>query len=159
MPATAGGSPFPERDVAVALALGTVVVTLVLPALTLPLLIRGLGVKGDDDDDRALEVRARLVHAALGAIEEIATDEDVSDEALDRARERHRWRLARLQRERGDDSQPEDGEVAREYRDVAHRLVRAERTALGELRARHDVTGETLRAIERDLDLEEARLH
>ena len=58
----AGGDPFPSRDLVIFLAFATIVATLVLQGITLPLLVRLLGVEDDGRDDEE-EVTARLTAA------------------------------------------------------------------------------------------------
>ncbi|WP_068271306.1 Na+/H+ antiporter [Aldersonia kunmingensis] len=81
-----GGGPFPQRDIIIFIAFTVVMTTLVLQGLTLPWLIRVLGVSADTAAERDLE--HELAHAAATAarkrVEEIAATEELSDEVLDR---------------------------------------------------------------------------
>lgn len=83
-PLMAGGAPFPGRDLAVALAGGVVILSLVLAGLFLPPLLRGLKMpeKGTQERD---ERRARKV-AALEAIDAIERLQAERFEAADHAR-------------------------------------------------------------------------
>ena len=68
---TATGAPFPGRDLIIFLAGTTIVLTLVINGLTLPLLIRILGVHGDGNAQREERAaRIALAQAASNALRE-----------------------------------------------------------------------------------------
>jgi hypothetical protein len=139
------------------LALSVIVVTLVGQGLTLPLVIRWLGV-GADDDGAAGDGRralARLSEVALDHLDAIDPETDgVPAELVERLRERYRSRLAHLDTER-DDGQA-DGSQA--YAELVADLLAAQREELRRLGAQGGVTPEVARRLDHDLDVEEARL-
>jgi monovalent cation/hydrogen antiporter len=152
-----GGGPFPDRNLVVFLAFSVIVVTLVGQGLTLPLVIRRLGVGGDDDgpagDGR--RVLARLSEVALDHLDGVNPEADgVPNELVERLRQRYRSRLAHLDRQ-VDDGQ-HDG--TRAYRELVSDLLGAQREELRRLRQQGAVTPEVARRLDHDLDLEEARL-
>ena len=71
-PAMPDGSPFPARDLAILLASGVILASLVIAAVGLPLLLRGLQLPADDgaagERDRA---RIRAAKAAIAEIERV----------------------------------------------------------------------------------------
>src|SRR5207245_11060010 len=71
--ATDVGRPFPQRDLVIYLAFCVILATLVFQGLTLPLLIRVLGLK-DDGLAAKEETKARIhaAEAALARLEELA---------------------------------------------------------------------------------------
>jgi NhaP-type Na+/H+ or K+/H+ antiporter len=152
----AGGAPFPERNLVVFLAFSVIVVTLVGQGLTLPLLIRRLGVAAAEDEAAdATRARARLTEVALGHLDALDPDADrVPPELLDRLRDRYRARLAHLGQHR--DAGPQDGAGA--HAEVVRDLLQAQRAELRRLREQGDVTAEVARRLDHDLDVEEARL-
>ncbi|MFB7242858.1 Na+/H+ antiporter [Streptomyces populi] len=85
------GSPFPDRDEIVFIAFGVIMATLVLQGLTLPWLVRKLGVRADEDVEKAFEkelaVRAaKAARRRLREIEEVEElPEEVSEQLLRRA--------------------------------------------------------------------------
>jgi CPA1 family monovalent cation:H+ antiporter len=85
------GSPFPDRDEIVFIAFGVIMATLVLQGLTLPWLVRRLGVRADIDSEKAFEkeLAVRAAKAAkrrLREIEEVEElPEEVSEQLLRRA--------------------------------------------------------------------------
>jgi CPA1 family monovalent cation:H+ antiporter len=152
-----GGGPFPDRNLVVFLAFSVIVVTLVGEGLTLPLLIRRLGVGADDDGPASdgRRVLARLSEVALDHLDAIDPEVDgVPAELVERLRERYRARLARLGRQ-VEDGQPE---AHRAYAELVSDLLAAQREELRRLRERGAVTPELARRIDQDLDAEETRL-
>jgi monovalent cation/hydrogen antiporter len=155
-----GGGPFPDRSLVVFLAFSVIVVTLVGQGLTLPLVIRRLGV-GADDDGAAGDGRralARLSEVALDHLDTLDPQVDgVPDELVERLRERYRARLAHLDQQRRQDSEGRpDG--SRAYAELVHDLLGAQREELRRLREQGAVTPEVARRLDHDLDLEESRL-
>jgi monovalent cation/hydrogen antiporter len=80
------GAPFPDRDIIVFIAFTVIMSTLVLQGMTLPWLIRILGVSADTAAERELE--RQLAHAASTAarerLEQLADRENVPEEVIDR---------------------------------------------------------------------------
>ncbi|HJW35653.1 MAG TPA: cation:proton antiporter, partial [Actinomycetes bacterium] len=153
----AGGGPFPDRNLVVFLAFSVIVVSLVGEGLTLPLLIRRLGLTADDDgpagDGR--KALARLSEVALDHLDAIDPETDgVPAELVERLRERYRARLAHL------DQQAEDGhqDGSRAYAGLVHDVLGAQREELRRLREQGTVTAEVARRLDHDLDVEEDRL-
>jgi CPA1 family monovalent cation:H+ antiporter len=153
----AGGGPFPERDLVVFLSFSVIVVSLVGQGLTLPWLVRRLGVVEPDDGQAAAGARAlaRLSEVALARLDAFDPDGGgPAPELLDRLRERYRARLAHLDRQR-DPGDPHDGGG---YAQVVAELLQAQREELRRLRERGEVSPEVARRLHHDLDLEESRL-
>jgi NhaP-type Na+/H+ or K+/H+ antiporter len=77
----ANGSPFAQRHMIVFLAFSVILVTLVLQGLTLPPLIRALGVAGTSNSHpEEREARREILQAALDHLEEFRSRAD-SDSA------------------------------------------------------------------------------
>ncbi|MFJ8930254.1 MULTISPECIES: Na+/H+ antiporter [unclassified Streptomyces] len=76
------GSPFPERDELVFLAFGVIMATLVLQGLSLPWLVRKLGVRSDDTAEREFErqLALRAAKAAKRRLKEIEEVEELPEE-------------------------------------------------------------------------------
>jgi len=175
----AGGRPFPDRDLIIYLTFCVILATLVLQGLSLPLLMRRLGV-GDDPSIREAEELAARSHAidtALAQLDAIAAEERVWDEAIRYLRARYGKRrhtldarFGRLDHEhRAGDGlrhQHETGaDHALDHRDRLAALVRlqrellaVERAAVVRLRNVGQIGDEVLQRIQRDLDLEELSL-
>jgi hypothetical protein len=159
IPAAVSGTAFPERSTVVAVAIAAIVVLLVVPALTLPLVLRAVGLQGAGDaEQQERGARAEMAEAALVRADELAADTRVPDDVLERARERYELRLRRYGDGNGDGASSDADERAAVYRDVLRETLSAQRARLSALRREGKVSGEVLRALERDLDLEEARI-
>jgi monovalent cation/hydrogen antiporter len=152
-----GGGPFPDRNLVVFLAFSVIVVTLVGQGLTLPVLVKRLGVAAGDegaagDGRRAL---ARLSEVALDHLDALDPEADgVPAELVDRLRDRYRSRLAHLERQGGDGQA--DG--TRAFAELVTDLLGVQREELRRLREQGAVTPEVFRRLAHDLDVEEARL-
>ena len=92
------GAPFPDRDLVLFLTLAVIGATLVVQGLTLPVLIKLLGVEEIETDERKAAVaRFRTTEAALGRIAELSfEDDEAGQNALDRAREMYTARARQL---------------------------------------------------------------
>ena len=156
---TVDGDPFPGRDLILFLTFAVILATLVLQGLSLPFLIRVLGLEDDGSVERE-EVRARIesADAALARLEELAEEEWVREDTAERIRGMYGYRRSRfLARKIGVD---EDGfeERSQSYQLLSRELLLAQRNALVRLRNEGTISDEALHRIERDLDLEETRL-
>jgi Na+/H+ antiporter len=158
IPLTADGAPFPDRDRLVFLVYAVIVVTLVLPGLTLPALVRKLGLGTEEAEAAtryAREADAELARAALARLEDLAGLE-VAPESLAEVRTYYDARLR--QAESIPEGEADTPVTLDSYRFMRAELLAAERAALADLRRRGRLPDPVVRAIERKLDLEEARL-
>ena len=154
------GAPFPGRDLIIFLTFCVILVTLVLQGLTLAPLIRALGLAGQpqsDSDER--EARRFILESALKHIEARPSDGDNHHlaSAYSDARARYQRRLAAL----GGQDYSELGFDPEDYAhviDVGLQLIRLERQTAVRLRNEGRISDELLRKLERELDLNEARL-
>jgi monovalent cation/hydrogen antiporter len=149
-----------ERPVILYLTFVVMLVTLLGQGLTLPALLRVLGIRGERawTPDEAI-ARLETAQAALDRLEELEHD-GADEEIVRRLRELYRARFRACQAVligEGDGRPPEDPLLHR-YGDVRRDLIAVERDALLRLRSGGQVRLETLRQVERDLDLDEARL-
>jgi len=103
-------------------------------------------------------VTDRLLDAALARLEELADEDWVRDDTLERVRGMFNFRRERF-RSRFD---PEtDGSLesrSLDYQRLLRELVIAERNAVFDLRRQQRIDDLVMRRVIRDLDLEEARL-
>jgi CPA1 family monovalent cation:H+ antiporter len=152
------GTRFPDRDLVVFLVYAVVLVTLVLPGLTLAPLIRALGL-GQGEERRRAEAaaRARVTHAALERLEEIARDEEPSERMVERLRDRYGSRLDRLER-RLEDADGDRGGDQQEVARLLKAMLEAERVAVLELQRERAFPADLLRELQREIDLDESRV-
>jgi monovalent cation/hydrogen antiporter len=158
---TDAGAPLPARDLVIFLAYCVVLFTVVVQGLTLPMLIRRLGVVDDSAEEEAEEHAARIAaaDAALAALDGLAAAEWAREDTLDRLRGLYSFRRRRFTTLRGD-VEDEDGIVDRSlaYQRVMHAVIEAQRAAIVRMRNEGLISAEIMRRVERDLDLEETRL-
>ncbi|MGW9205332.1 cation:proton antiporter, partial [[Kitasatospora] papulosa] len=83
---TDDGKPFPGRDEIIFVAFAVIMATLVFQGLTLPWLVRKLGVRADTDAEQALEreLAIRAAKAAKRRLKEIEGVEDFPEEVQER---------------------------------------------------------------------------
>jgi monovalent cation/hydrogen antiporter len=156
---TNGGRPFPDRDLIIYLAFSVILVTLVGQGLTLPGLIRVLGLEDDRREEKE-ETKARILaaEAALDRIDELVDEDWVREDTAERLRGLYNFRRDRFGA-RFDDS--DDGAIEERslnYQRLRRELLDAERRAVVELRRAGRINDEVMNRIQRDLDLEDARL-
>lgn len=158
---TDAGAPFPERELVIFLAYGVVLFTVVVQGLTLPALIRRLGVVDDGSEEEAEEHAARIAaaEAALAALDGLAAEDWTRDETVERLRGLYSYRRRRFAALRGE-VEDEEGIIDRSlaYQRLMHAVIEAQRGAIVRLRNERVISGDVMRRIERDLDLEESRL-
>jgi len=139
---------------------GVIAVTLLGQGLTLPLLLRALRMPGDNlwSPDEAL-ARLETAQAALDRLDELE-DQGAPEEQLERLRELYRARFAYCVAALDGNAGDRDGAATplRRYGDLRRDVIGAERRALLDLRSADRVPPDVLRRVERELDLEEARL-
>ncbi len=156
---TERGAPFPERALVLYLTFCVILFTLVVQGLSLPLLIRILGLK-DDDESKSEEVKARqvAVQTALSRIDELIDQELAPKEIAGHIREHYTTRAQHLQ-DFADGKINEEGKNQfQSYRTVEQEVVKAAHNSVVRLRDRGEINDEVLRRIERELDLEEEQL-
>ena len=155
----ASGDPFPERDLIVFLTFAVIFFTLVVQGLSLPALIRRLGVSdgGADTDE---EVRARLIatKAAIAQLDALAGEEWTREETVERMRALYEYRKRRFAARAGkiEDEGYEDRSLA--YQQMVQLVLGAQREALLRMRSEGKLSNEAMNRILRELDLEESRL-
>jgi CPA1 family monovalent cation:H+ antiporter len=158
LPLAAGGHGFPDRSNVIVISYIVIAATLVIFGLTLSPLIRRLGLAEEELLARQ-EARARiaLAHAALGHVEEMAEQEEIPEPIAEAARVTYEQRIHRLE-PRVDAADVDEAATARQIRELRHELIAVERSRLADLRRRGEISAESMRRIEHELDLEESRL-
>ena len=157
---TDAGTPFPNRELIVFLTFAVILATVVVQGLTLPHLISLLDLEDDSRLEAKEDTKARIhaADAALARLEELVDEEWVREDTAERLRGLYGYRRSRFQaRFDGDD----DGGIEQrstDYQRLLRELIQAERAAVRALRRDRRISDEVMRRVERDLDLEEARL-
>ena len=157
-------SDFPERDLILFLTFVVVIGTLLLQGLTLPALIRRLGVVGREEQQDLIK-EAGAQHAAANAAlqrldAELAEDGDVPEDVVARLREKAELRQLgaweRLGGQEAGDGYTEPPTVT--FRRLRRAMIEAEREVFIEMRDRGQIDEEVLSRVQRELDLEESIL-
>jgi CPA1 family monovalent cation:H+ antiporter len=151
---------FPQRNLILLLTFAVIFATLVLQGLTLPALIRTLGVT-DDGADAQEEILGRraAAAAALGRIDELSAEEWTHEDTMERMRKLYEYRTRRFAAQAGE-SDDGDGieHRSRKYQKAVRSVLDAQRAELVRLRNAGDISNEVMHRLERELDLEDERL-
>lgn len=157
---TLDGAPFPTRDLAILLAAGTIIVSLVLASIALPYLVRGVKLPAETLQRREEEeARLRAAQAAVGAIEHAIhaldkgrPDLDLHVQAGARVVSQYRERI---------DARPRSLEDTGHAREIERKLrivgLRAERDALYRMARSGELNDEAARMLVREIDFLESR--
>ncbi len=166
---------FPQRDLVVFLTFGVIVATLVGQGLTLPPLIRRLGLVTRDEQDSVLvaEARRRLTVLALSRLEDLNASERFPEDVTDRIRSGYELQLTRIDRrletmtsgradgdggdEAGGAMGGADGRFEAEV-ELRKLIITAEREELDGWLARKKITARVAEGVRAALDIDETTL-
>jgi CPA1 family monovalent cation:H+ antiporter len=158
--ALANGDAFPNRDLVQFVAFGVIFVTLVGLGVSLPAVVRRLGVADAGrselvaEHQREIAARREALDAALRSLDAMIEKRDLSDEVVSLLRARHEIRASQLP----ESLDPQTHDVSAAGTGLTRELIAAERKFIHVMLRDGKITDETRRRIERDLDLEEASL-
>ncbi len=159
--ATAGGGPFPGRDLIVFVTFVVILVTLLGQGLTLPALVRRLGVGGMigklEDDEIAL--RLRTARSALRDLDGAAARVAARPDAVERIRGLYADRIERLERRHAvlaasGSEQADDARTRGDARRLLEALTDVERAELQTLQNESVVDNRLVRRLQQGLDLQ-----
>lgn len=156
----ADGEPFPQRNLIIFLAFSVILVTLVVQGLTLPPMIRALGLSGEEGPaDEELRARRYVLEAALAYLASARHDAPTDSKSMyDGLEQQYRLRLDALAAN-NEGGEAGDGTSAdRSFHEISRNIFRAERRSLAKLRKEGEIRYDVLRKIQHELDLGEARL-
>jgi Na+/H+ antiporter len=151
-----GGGPFPARERILFIAFAVVLVTLVLQGVTLPTLVKLLGVRagaGDTDEAEAALIE-RAAHAAAEALNRLQDEADFNVEVWDRLNAFPTDLLARLSPQLVDTGAARERSAGREQFLLGlQRMLAAAREELLNARSERGVEPELVDHLVRRLDL------
>jgi len=167
------GTPFMQRSMIIFLAFSAILVTLVLQGLTLPPLVRALGLAGSasSHSDEEEAARRTILTVALEHLEGLREKDRLREkdargsdrakselaEVYDDLAQHYRARLADL----NEDGDPSADGLApmfyKQYVEVSRKLLKVERQTAVQLRNQRRISDEFLRELERELDLSESK--
>lgn len=155
---TSTGQHFPGRELIIFLTFCVIVVTLVAQGLSLPRVVRWLGLDEHGEKEKK-ELQEQMLHAwtvvtqaALSRIEQ--AEQQHEPEIVDHVRRRYEHRLRHLNSLENEDERLLDQHEV----DFRCDLLDAERQRVRQLRDQGEINEEVRVELERDLDLEAARL-
>jgi monovalent cation/hydrogen antiporter len=156
---TDAGAAFPGRELIIFLAFVVILGTLVVQGLTLPAVIQRFRLEEDGLEEKEdTKARIHAADAALRRLDELLDEDWVRPETAERLRGLYDFRRSRFQARF--DSE-DDGAIERQSTDfqrLRRELLEAERAAVVALRRQGRISDDVMRRVERDLDLEDARL-
>ena len=136
-----------------------ILATLVGQGLTLPLIMRALGISADGGDrNEELHARQAAAEAAVDRIEELGRQWPNHMEVIDALRAQYSHRATDIAQHHGEQAADESEQELLEHRIIRSAVIDAEREAILRLRETGGLGDEVFRKIERDLDLEELRM-
>jgi CPA1 family monovalent cation:H+ antiporter len=133
--------------------------TLVLQGLSLPMVIRALGLEPDHGEEREdAKARIHAADAALARLEELLEEEWVGEQTAERLRGLYGFRRNRFASRFDDESDGEIETQSQNYQRLRRELLDAERAAVVALGREGRISSDVVNRVWRDLDLEDARL-
>lgn len=161
---TMSGRPFPDRDLMLLCAYVVVLVTLVGQGLTFGPLLRRLGLRANAAEAAQVrhEARQAAIAAAVLAVNEMQADREIPAQVADRLRDalqqradRYRARISMLSESDGTLSPSPELEAVIQAQQA---VISAQRQELVRWRDSGRLPDESLRRLQRELDLEERAL-
>jgi len=156
------GSPFPQRDWIVVLAFIVVLVTLVGQGLTLPWVVRALGLANAGLRElqaqrvEEFQTREEAIEAVGRRLDKLEADPDVPADIIARLRALQRYRMEQVRmRNCGDDEERRHVAMGDEFE---LELIAAERDLINGKYRNGALKDETRRRLEHELDLRDAQL-
>ncbi|WP_448640463.1 Na+/H+ antiporter [Geodermatophilus sp. URMC 63] len=161
IPLTTSHHPFPGRAEVVYLAFVVTVGTLLLHGLTLPAVIRRLGVQSSEDSADALaeaQAQSDAARAAAARLDELDDGDPLHARAVTELRQRVEARTNAAW-ERLGGPVPNGGETpSARYRRLRRAMLEAEREVFVRHRDQRRIDDEVFRRVQHELDLEEVTL-
>jgi Na+/H+ antiporter len=151
---------FPERNLILLVTFGVILVTLVGQGLTMPIVVRWAGWDGVElEGDEGAQARKAAYEAGLREIDHQREQWPDHIPLMDRLAASLQDRSEHLALDTDDENETADRRQERvEHQQIQLAIITAERNAVIEMRDRGEINDETLREVERELDLEELRM-
>lgn len=150
---------FPGRELLIFLTFCVILSTLVFQGLSLPFIIRWLGVTAETNDHEERDARLRITRAALARLQRLAEQPQVNEKAIQRLTGIYEQRVNHMSAPIG--ATPDwsrDLERWRATRMLWLEALEAQRKELAQLRRVHQIDEELVHTIQRELDFEESYL-
>jgi CPA1 family monovalent cation:H+ antiporter len=150
---------FPHRDQVIFITFGVILITLVGQGLSLPLVIRTLGLAADDHDEREEALaRRELAFAALARLEAMELLGEAPKDLVGEVRAGYEARVLRFNHRLNATNDVELADPCSDQVDIELEALEAERLTLIKLRDDELIADEILRRVQNELDIAELRL-
>ena len=158
IPISLPGNALPARDAIIIITFTVILVTLVGQGLTLPLVIRAVGLGSDaDGGHEESHARQELIEEALRRIDDLEKKWPAHKPLIDQLRTSYQHRAEHEEQLHEAPGNEAEQELV-EHRQIRSDVIDAQRDALAAMRDRGAIDDDVLRNIERELDLEEIRM-
>ncbi|MFG2795361.1 Na+/H+ antiporter [Streptomyces pseudovenezuelae] len=153
------GAGFPDRDEIVFIAFGVIMATLVLQGLTLPWLVKRLGVQADSEREKEFEkaLAVRAAKAAKRRLREIEAVEELPEELAEQMQRRAFEIGVRIHPETGDEERREARRRLKRMRRIQGELLSAARHEVLAARSEPGADPEVVDRVLRHLDVRSLR--
>jgi monovalent cation/hydrogen antiporter len=146
------------RDVVLLITFATILVTIVVQGLTLPLIVRWCGLDRTAGDERAeQEARLQAAEAALQRLDQAGAEDEAPDTTVERLRTTYSEHAERAAAEL-DDGEVETEDSSEAYAELRAITLEAERDAIQKLRAEGKLSNDAARRLQHEIDLAESQL-
>lgn len=154
------GDPFPHRPLILFLTFCVIISTLVLQGLTLPWVMKTLGVKKDNlEEQEELLARRKAAEAVLTHLDNQAGKHPLPQALFGQVQSRYRQRLRHYAPDAEGCMDQNQEEEYYQLHQLEKELIEIERRELERLRNQRLINDEVMKKVERGLDLEEERLN
>jgi CPA1 family monovalent cation:H+ antiporter len=156
---TDAGQPFPDRGEIIFIAFGVIMATLVVQGLTLPWLVRRLGVRADTEREKAFEktLAVRAAKAAKRRLREIEEGEELPEELSERMLRRAHDIGVRISPEIGEEDRREALRRVKRLRRIEGEMLSAARHEVMAARSEPGADPEVVDRVLRQLDVRSLR--
>ncbi len=156
LPITLNNLPFPNRDMIIFLTFSVIFATLVIQGITLPHLVKWLGIKPSEEElQEEQQARLKIVTKVIEHIEENYSI-GLSDEVLNQVKTKYEIRIQRIRK--GETAGKISADQVTDFHRVQKEIIQVERSVLNDMHKEGAISEEAVRKIEYELDLEETRL-
>ncbi len=153
----ASGEPFPQRALILFLTFAVIFATLVLQGLTLPLLIKVLGITSENGDREEALARVKASRAAYAALKRLAKEPWADKTVVQDVREHLRQSLEHHKALQDDTLTPQQSESANAAQRIRRELNDAQSREIQRLHTEGAINTATMTKIQHELDLEAIR--
>ncbi|MGC4047158.1 MAG: Na+/H+ antiporter [Armatimonas sp.] len=155
------GQPFLERDLIVFITFAVILVTLIGQGLSLPALIRRLGMASDKSDgvERELAARLSIAEAARDYLEAITSEGKYPDAVVKAVLSSYNSRISRLEELQSEEESDDESfkSLLPEIQELRSHLLKFEQRELQRMRDAGEIDPPMARKLQQDVDVSQVR--